>query len=72
MYYQIAPEVLRKSDSTVRFVTIFSYFKAFRDACVMYFNADPVNLGGPGETFEVDETVLACRKVNRDKLVLHQ
>ncbi|VDD93199.1 unnamed protein product [Enterobius vermicularis] len=72
VYDQIALDVRRETGSTISSAIIVSYFKAFRYVCVSYFNARPVKLNGPGKVVGIDETVLACRKNNKGKLVSHQ
>ena len=53
----------RETGSTISSATIVSYFKTFRDVCVVsYINAHPVKLGGPSKVVEIDETGLARRK----------
>ena len=72
VYDQIALNMRRKTGSTISSATIVSHTKAVRDVCVSYFNVHPVKLGGPAKVVEIDETVLARRKNNKGRLVLHQ
>lgn len=65
MYDQPALGMRRKTGSRISSSTIFSYFKPFLDVCVLYFNAHPVKLGGPGKVVEFDETALLPRKNER-------
>ena len=62
----------QETGGTISSATIVSYFEAFGDVCVSYFNAHPVKLGRPGKAVEIDEMFLACRKNNKGKLVTHQ
>ena len=72
VYDQIALEMRRETGSTISSATIVSYFKAFRDVCVSYFNTHIVKLGGPGKVVQIDETILARRKNNKGRLIPHQ
>ena len=72
VYDQIALDMRRETGSATSSATIVSYFKAFRDVCVSYFNAHPVKLGGPGKVVQINETVLTRRKFNRGQFVPHQ
>ena len=71
VYDQTALGMRQETVGTISSATIVSYFKAFRDVCVSYFNAHPVKLGGPGKVVEIDKMFLACRKNNKGKLVTH-
>ena len=62
-YDQIALDIRHEAGSTVSSATIGSYFKAFWDVCVSYFNAYPFELFEPGKVVKIDETVLARRKI---------
>ena len=72
VHYQTALDMRRESGSTISSATIVSYFKAFQDVCVSYFNVHPVKSGKPNKFVEIDETVLARRKNNKGRLVSHQ
>ena len=71
VYDRIALDMRLETGSTISSATIVSYFKAFRDVCVSYFNAHPVKLGGPGKVVTIDETALARRKNNKGRHVPH-
>ncbi|VDD92585.1 unnamed protein product [Enterobius vermicularis] len=72
VYDQIALDVCWETSGTISSATIASYYKAFRDVCVSYFNAHPVKLGGPGKVIKIDEAILALRKNNKGRIVPHQ
>ena len=41
--------------------TIVDWKNFCRDICLEYFTRNPVVIGGPGQTVEIDECLLVCR-----------
>ena len=52
--------------------TIVDWKQFLRDICAEHFMKNPVQLGGPGITVEIDESVFTRRKYNRGRMVREQ
>ena len=52
--------------------TIVDWKSFLRDICAEHFIDNPVQLGGPGMTVEIDESVFTRRKYNRGRMVREQ
>ena len=44
--------------------TLTDWNQFCRDVCVQYFQNNPEQIGGPGQTVEIDESLFARRKYN--------
>ena len=49
--------------------TIIQWYSYFKDACSYYFEENDHLIGGVGHIVEIDESIFAKRKYNRDRLV---
>uniref|UniRef100_A0A914ELN2 ISXO2-like transposase domain-containing protein n=1 Tax=Acrobeloides nanus TaxID=290746 RepID=A0A914ELN2_9BILA len=49
--------------------TIIRWWIRFRCLCADYFNAHPIQIGGPGTSVEIDETFLTTQKTQRGRRV---
>ena len=52
--------------------TIVDWKSFLRDICTEHFIDNPAQLGGPGMTVEIDESVFTQRKYNRGRMVSEQ
>jgi hypothetical protein len=56
-------QMRRKDESTLDHHTIVGYKNFFRDMCVEYFVRNPIQIGGPGRKFQIDEAFITKRLV---------
>ena len=52
--------------------TVTDWKNFLRDICAEYFIANPVRLGGPNATVQIDESLFVRRKNNRGRMVAQQ
>lgn len=50
-------------------VSAVDWYNFFRDVCGEYFVSNPVTVGGPGMTVEIDESKFGKRKYNRGRMI---
>lgn len=58
----------REDGSTIGTEAITQWKHFYREACMTYFIKNPVLIGGPDKTVEIDETVITKRKYHRGQL----
>ncbi len=47
--------------------TIIDWYNFHGDVCAQYFSDNPIKIGGPGKTVEIDESKFGKRKYNRGR-----